>query len=308
MLIREAAAQGNAILRNAGIDNPGLDSSLILSFVLKTSRTSLMAAGSESISEKDFEAFLALIEKRRSGFCAAYITGKKEFRGLEFAVNSSVLVPRPDTETLVEAALKTLNIDLRGLNGLAQNKKINVLDLCTGSGAVAIALKHEMPELEVHASDICAQALDVAQKNSECLLGIDQINFFISDLFDVIKSKHSTFLIPHSPASHSSLVPYSLITANPPYVRTDEIKTLSAEVQNEPRIALDGGESGLFIIECIINEAPQFLINGGSLLLEADPRQMEAITILLKTRRFINIKIYNDLGGSQRVIGGKFEK
>ncbi|MCL2266577.1 MAG: peptide chain release factor N(5)-glutamine methyltransferase [Treponema sp.] len=294
MLIREAIAQGSADLKYAGIKTPGLDAGLLLSHVLKKDRSFLLCAGSEKLSEKNSAAFCELIEKRCSGICTAYLTGKKEFRGLEFAVNSSVLVPRPDTETLVEAALEIC----RDKRGAAD--EIKVLDLCTGSGAVAAALKHEMPELEVYASDISEEALETAKSNSARLLGENKINFFYGDLFGALEPRHSAHNAPQ--------LKFSLIAANPPYIPSDKIETLSAEVQNEPRIALDGGQSGMEIIKRIINDAPLYLEKNGSLIMEADPDQMETIKSLLNLKGFNNIKIYNDLSGSQRVIGGYYEK
>jgi release factor glutamine methyltransferase len=253
-----------------------------------------LASVTETIPENEYNAFCALINKRREGVCAAYLTGKKEFMGLEFTVNNSTLVPRPDTETLVEAALEMCSAKCR------MTKEITVLDLCTGSGAVAIALKHQMPELEVFASDICQETLETAKANASRLLPDNSIRFFSGDLYSAFVTAQSAFNIPQ--------YQFTLITANPPYIPSKEIDTLPAEVRNEPRIALDGGRSGLEIIKRIINEAPLYLQNSGSLLLEADPRQMEEISVLLKTNGFINIKTYKDLAGENRVIGGRHEK
>jgi len=277
MLVSEACAQGCADLKYADIDTPALDASLLLAHVLNTSRESLLAKSKDILSEKNCAAYCGLIERRCSGECIAYIIGKKEFRGLEFAVNPSVLVPRPDTETLVEAAVH--------ISG-----KIRILDLCTGSGAVAVALKNEKPEFEITAADISAGAIETAKKNAACLLPAgSQINFCIGDLFDALPSRDYLF---------------DIIVSNPPYVSSDEIKTLSAEVQNEPVIALDGGADGLGIIKRIINKAPEYLQPEGMLLLEADPRQMREISALLENKGFTEIQFYNDLSGSQRVIGG----
>jgi len=289
MIIREALAAACAELAAAGIDTPSLDAALLLAKVLKNSRTTLAARSGEPLSQKNTEEFSALVERRKKGECAAYILGKKEFRGLEFLVNPSVLVPRPDTETLVEAAItvikeQTESSDMSSANGIC------VLDLCTGSGAVAIALKNEMPYLEVCAADISAEALEIANENSRRLFGENQISFYQSDLYDNL---------PHSS--------FNLIVSNPPYIPTDEIKTLSAEVQNEPRLALDGGKTGLEIISRIIRGSHAFLRRGGSLLLEADPRQMEKIALLLAENGYYDIKLYKDLSWQNRVIGGTYE-
>ncbi|MCL2197021.1 MAG: peptide chain release factor N(5)-glutamine methyltransferase [Treponema sp.] len=340
MLIREALAQGTTDLKYADIKTPNLDASLLLAHVLKINRTKLIASGTDKISAKNCAAFCELIERRASGECVAYITGKKEFRGLEFEVNKSVLVPRPDTETLVEAALEILSENFLAKTQRTQReeeesaceqkppcnscepavrhsvvKNINLLDLCTGSGAVAIALKNEMPELEVHATDISPDALETAKRNAKRLLPKKNIHFHLGDLYNALSpSPSASFASPRELFSKqptaslaSSQELFSLIISNPPYIPSAEIKTLSPEVQNEPLLALDGGESGLDIIKKIIDYAPDYLKNGGVLLLEADPRQMPDIEILLAKRGFNSIKSYKDLSGSIRVIGGKFE-
>jgi len=328
MTIREALAQTGADLKKAGIETSTLDASLLLSHILNTSRASLAASGTEPLSEEALAALRALIQRRLNGECIAYIIGKKEFRGLEFLVNSSVLVPRPDTETLVETALeiikkKKFTTELHGVgkreqridNGEQKEEskeqradRIRVLDLCTGSGAVAIALKSEMPTLEVHASDISAEALEIAKANANRLLPADSIHFYHGDLYTALPPPPSVkFLLTPWNSVEKILNSYSLIVSNPPYIPTEEIKTLSAEVQNEPRIALDGGKSGLEIIERIINGAPEYLERGGALLMEADPRQMKEITFLLEKRGFSEIIIIKDLSGQEQVIGGKYE-
>jgi release factor glutamine methyltransferase len=288
MLIREAVAQGSADLKFAGIKTPGLDASLLLAHVLKTNRTKLMARGTDRLSEKECALFCDLLERRANGECTAYIIEKKEFRGLEFEVNRSVLVPRPETETLVETAIEIIQQNTR------HNSVVTILDLCTGSGAVAVSLKHEMPSCEITATDISSDALNTAIHNAKKLLDGNLINFFQGDLYEAL---------PCSPP-----VPYSLIVSNPPYISSEEIQTLSAEAQNEPRLALDGGASGLEIIKRIIDKAPGYLQQNGYLLLEADPRQMEQITILLDKKGFKDIQLYKDLGGQSRVIGGRFEE
>ncbi|MDR0456280.1 MAG: peptide chain release factor N(5)-glutamine methyltransferase [Treponema sp.] len=310
MTIREALAGGSAALAAAGIENPGLDASLLLAEVFNISRSSLMAAATEPLTETSNAAFDSLIKRRLAGECTAYILGKKEFYGLDFQVNSSVLVPRPDTEILVEAALKQLKIGsgksgrildcmrsvhTKGMcaeaNTLPKQESVlkgRILDLCTGCGAAAIALKHEMPDLEVWAADISAEALEVAAANATRLLTTGEIHFCLGNLFDALPSS-----------------PFTLILSNPPYIPSAEIAGLSPEVRGEPILALDGGSDGLDIISNIISRAPEFLCPGGILLLEADPRQMEQIGSLLSQARFTNIQTHRDLSGKERVIEGK---
>ena len=186
MTIREATAQGAARLKAAGIETPSLDASLLLAHVLDTGREALAAKGEEELSQEAIAALRALLDRRINGECAAYILGKKEFFGLEFLVNPHVLVPRPDTEILVEAALEIIKKEK-----IADNK-IRILDLCTGSGAVAVSLKHEMPQIEVYATDISAEALQTAKTNAARLLGENQIHFCPGDLYNALPASISS--------------------------------------------------------------------------------------------------------------------
>jgi release factor glutamine methyltransferase len=287
MTIREALVEGGGVLTEAGIETSGLDVSLLLAAILNTSRSSLFAAGPQPLADESYAAFNDMLKRRLAGECAAYIVGKKEFYGLEFEVNPSVLVPRPETELLVEVALEEL--------GNKDHIQGRVIDLCTGSGAVAIALKHEMPELEVCATDISPQALAIAAANASRLLSPNSITFYQGDLYDAL----SPLLIAHSPSSLTTIL------SNPPYVPSAEIPGLSPEVRAEPVIALDGGGDGLDLIRRIISSAPLYLGSGGVLLLEADPRQMQIIAALLDQAGFIDVQIRKDLSGNERVIGGK---
>ncbi|MDR0600869.1 MAG: peptide chain release factor N(5)-glutamine methyltransferase [Treponema sp.] len=218
MTVQEVLAEGTLLLRGAGraaaasacISAPALDASLLLAAVLDTDRSSLLAAGPRPVSSAFRTRFLRLVERRVSGECTAYILGKKEFWGLDFFVSPAVLVPRPDTETLVEAALE----HIRQWERKNPDGKIRILDLCTGSGAVAVSLKHECPHAEVTASDISEAALDVACKNAGRLLGdalpgASCIRFIQSDLFGDIPQR------------------FDLVTANPPYVPSGKIAGLA---------------------------------------------------------------------------------
>jgi release factor glutamine methyltransferase len=168
-------------------------------------------------------------------------------------------------------------------------RDLPILDLCTGSGAVAIALKHARPSLEVYASDISPKALAIARENAQGLLGsAGAIQFLSGDLFAP--------LLP---------LQFSLITANPPYVASGEIAGLAREVRGEPRLALDGGPDGMDLIRRIIAGAPAHLLPGGALLMEADPGQMAAITLILEKKGYRDIRTYQDLSGRDRVIEGR---
>ncbi|MDR2021331.1 MAG: peptide chain release factor N(5)-glutamine methyltransferase, partial [Treponema sp.] len=218
MTCREALNTGGALLRSSGIESPSLDASLFMADLLAVERSRLPLLEERELSPELYRRFRERLERRQAGECAAYILGRREFMGLDLTITAEVLVPRPDTETLVEAALAW--IDRRSS---VSGDPLSVLDLCTGSGAVAAALKHERPDLILWASDISARALNVAEANARRLLGPDTITFVQSDLFEAITGS------------------FDLITANPPYIPTGELESLPREVRGEPVLALDGG-------------------------------------------------------------------
>jgi release factor glutamine methyltransferase len=284
MTVREVLAEGARRLGDpspsALIDSPALDASLLLAEVLAARREDLIVRGEEPVAEQDREKFAGFLSRRKNGECVAYILGRREFRGLEFAVNSNVLVPRPDTETLVEAALEYIDSAPE-----EEKKTLSLLDLCAGSGALAVSLKNERPFLSVTASDISGEALETAAANAARLLPANAaVHFIQSDLFGKIAGK------------------FSVIVSNPPYVPAGEILALAPEVRREPRLALDGGGDGLDVIRKIISRAPERLLPKGLLLLEADPGQMPAIRMLLKRSNFSRINIHKDLAGRDRVV------
>jgi release factor glutamine methyltransferase len=261
------------------VESPGLDAALLLAFVLTTTREKLILMDTEPLDGAAAEEFGRALERRIGGECAAYILGHREFWGLDFAVTPDVLVPRPDTETLVEAALAVLS-------RAGKDPPPALLDLCTGSGAVAIALQHESPRLKVYAADISPKALAIARKNAERLLA-DSPCFLEGDLFEPVPK-----------------IRFDLITANPPYVPSAEIPLLPRELRFEPPLALDGGADGLDLIRRIAEDAPAFLRSGGRLIMEADPRQMPAIARILTKKGYRDIRLHQDLSGADRAIEG----
>jgi len=292
MTVREAMAEGKRALKspcfNALITTPELDASLLLAETLRLSREELITRSDKVLTPDELKKFLELLERRKDGECVAYILGKKEFRSLEFFVNPSVLVPRPDTEILVETVLN--EVGLRNKSG-AERETIRVLDLCTGSGAIAVSLKKEMPSLELWATDISAKALETAKANAARHQMAESIRFCQGHLFEALPAE----------------IRFHVIVSNPPYIPSAEIARLPPEVQREPRLALDGGEDGLGTVREIIVRAPDYLEPGGLLLLEAAPEQMKSVWKTLEQNRFINIQTYNDLSGFERVIAGTIE-
>jgi release factor glutamine methyltransferase len=299
--IGEALKEGSSVLASAlsiKTETPSLDARLLLAETLRTEASKLLIIAKDDLSETQYFCYKKLLARRLEGECVAYILERKEFFGLEFYVNPSVLVPRPDTETLVEAGL----VFLRdwGTRGLGDwGRTLRVLDLCTGSGAVAIALKYEMPELEVWASDISAEALAIAKKNSNRLLtGKIQDNGPHGDPITFVESEKRKKI--------EGL--FHLIVANPPYVCSGEIDSLAPEVRGEPKLALDGGQDGLDLIKKIISCAPRYLYPDGILLMEMDASQTPAVRTFFQNHSFGNIKIYKDMAGKDRVMSGIYHR
>jgi release factor glutamine methyltransferase len=282
-------SRGTTLLAGENIDTPALDAALLLADITGLSREKLYIA-KDNLSKDQCRRYLESLEQRRDGKCVAHILGRKEFWGLHFNLTQAVLVPRPDTEILVETALEKIRT--------RYIPPVSLLDLCTGSGAVAIALKHECPDLELWATDLSEEALNAAKGNAEKLLSIKNnfrsIQFLQGDLFLALKNVSKNEGPPQ----------FSIITANPPYIPSGKISSLAPEVRREPLLALDGGEDGLDIIRRIITEAPLYLKAGGMLFLEADPSQMKRIGTLLKERGFRHPEIYRDMAGQDRVISG----
>jgi release factor glutamine methyltransferase len=346
--IRELLVRGTARLAQDSINSPALDAALLLADVLGTSREKLYAAAEAAVSEEQSRRYDEVLERRRGGECIAYILGRKEFWGLDFVAGPAVLVPRPDTETLVEAALLKIREMPRpstvgdagggtgpasggaangGANGVRGGASFFLLDLCTGSGAVAIALKHEAPDAEIWAADISAEALALARLNARRLLPAagkaDNVTTTGSaagpDAGSAVNGGAGAAGKPDAlseavvfvrgdlfAALPGSAPRFAVITANAPYVPSGDIPYLAPEVRREPQLALDGGADGLDLIRRIVAEAPARLEPGGLLLLEADPSQMETIARLMQDRGFGKTELFRDLAGRERVIAGVF--
>jgi len=300
MTLREARAEGADALSRSAVESPALDAALLLAHAAGLDRAKLLARLSDPIAEETLAEYRALIGRRAAGSCVAYLVGRKEFRGLDFIVSPAVLVPRPDTETLVEAALEWIDARAamhgplgprsspRPLRPEAPSRTLRALDVCTGSGCVAISLKAERPGLSQAAADLSEAALEVARENARRLLpgGAADIEFFLGDLLEPVAA------------------PYDLITANPPYVPSAVIETLAAEVRAEPRLALDGGADGLVLVRRLAFEAACKLAPGGRLLIEAGHDQAPAVAEILGAAGLVDIAFQRDLAGIERVTGG----
>ncbi|MGI6109374.1 MAG: peptide chain release factor N(5)-glutamine methyltransferase [Bacilli bacterium] len=268
-LLREAAP----VLRNAGIDTARLDTELLLAQVLKVDRISFYVHPDRRVSEKEQEEFLELIERREKREPIAYITGHKEFMGLDFLVEPGLLIPRPDTEVIVEWIIGRLD----GRTGL------NILDLCSGSGAIGLSAGSALPGAGIVLSDLSETAVRVGTDNARRLGVPAEIRH--GNLFKTIRSGER----------------FDLIVSNPPYIADDEIDGLEPEVSEwEPRIALSGGADGYQIYRRIIREADSFLKPGGILILEAGDGQAQTLAGILEKSGFGSIELIPDLTGTVR--------
>jgi release factor glutamine methyltransferase len=267
--------KGAARLRAAGIASPELDAALLLAEAMGLTREALFLRENDETSAEQRSAFAALLERRLGGESIALIRGFREFFGLDFVVNTGVLCPRPETELLVEKALEWIAARSQG--------ETRLLDLCTGSGAVAIAVKHSRHEVFVAASDISPEAIETAKINAR-RLSAGEIVFYQADLFEGIPGQ------------------FDIITANPPYIPTGCLAGLPPEVRLEPRLALDGGQDGLSLIRRIVSGAAGRLGRGGRLLLEIGDGQASEAAALFRAAGFHDIETYRDLGGTERVI------
>jgi len=263
------------------IENARLNAEVLLAHQLHVKRISLYLNFDQPLTEKEVSGYRDLIRRRLKREPLQYITGIQEFWSLAFKVNPHVLIPRPETEILVEQALT--------LAGSFHEAPTRVLDLGTGCGVISVSMAKEVPETLILATDISGEALIVARENAQNHGVVNRITFLRGDLFEP--------LMPEKPGFH-------LIASNPPYVSTHEIQGLLPEVAlHEPRLALDGGKDGMNFLRKIIYQAPHFLRPGGWLLLEMSPYQVEkALFTLAETGVYQNETKIEDYSHRQRVV------
>ena len=280
MTWKQLLDQGQCILREADIADALPDAWYLLEHVSGMSRADYFLRQEEPILSKVMECYLALVKKRSRHIPLQYLTGSQEFMGLAFLVDSRVLVPRQDTELLVEKLLP-----------LVQGKK--VLDLCTGSGCIAVSLAVLGNPLSVDAVDLSEDALELARENAQRLQA--EVEFFHSDLFQGIRDR----LIKEK---------YDVIVSNPPYIAADVVKTLMPEVrEHEPLMALDGGPDGLAFYRQIAGEAGNYLRPGGMVWVEIGYDQGDPVRRLFLEQGFHHVECYRDLCGKNRIISAKWK-
>jgi len=279
MTIKEAINQAVIMMKNENIEAPKNKARMLLQATLKKSKEYLIIYDNKEITAQEREAYVKNVKRLILGEPLQYITGKQEFMKLNFFVTKDVLIPRQDTEILVE---EVINISKNIENPM-------ILDLCTGSGAIAVSLAKYISNVKIYATDISSKAIDVAKKNAEFNGVKNNIDFIESNLFSKIKN-----------------LKFDIIVSNPPYIETDEIIKLPKDVQNEPRMALDGGKDGLMFYRSIAKEAPEFLNSNGYLCFEIGYNQKQKVKqILEEQNKYVNIYSKKDLCENDRVVVGQ---
>ena len=279
MQIREALQQAKQILKAAAIDTASLDANLLLSHVTSLSKVMLIAHDEDELSKEQEDKFFSLINKRKSGYPIAYILGYKEFFGLRLKVTEDTLIPRPDTEVLVEEVIE-----------LAKKKDAkNILDIGTGSGAITVSLAKYLENVKVTSVDISDIALEIGKRNAISNEVDDRINFVKSDLFTNIDKETK----------------FDIIVSNPPYIKREVIDTLDKQVKDyEPYNALEGGVDGLDFYRAITKQAKNYLKKGGILAYEVGHDQSKDVSKLMEMDGYTNIYTLKDLQQIDRVVIG----
>ena len=258
-----------------GAETPRLDAEVLLSYLLGQKRIFLYVHFDQPLTAEELARYREMVKRRAAGEPVAYICGEKEFMGLTFKVTLAVLVPQPDTETLVEAAIERL----KGKEGA------RIADVCTGSGAIALALAHYLPESSIVATDISTEAVSIAKENAENLGLSERVEFREGDLLAPLAGET-----------------FDAIVSNPPYIPGAEIAGLPREVRAEPKIALDGGTDGLDFYRRLVHESAALLKDGGFLAVECGDTQAGAIVNMAVTGGFGKTEIVRDLADKERVV------
>jgi release factor glutamine methyltransferase len=291
--VEACLASGTLLLEQVGIETARLDTECLVASALGCARWQLLLDRRRRLSREEFCQVLRLIRRRERREPLAYILGTREFWSLPLSVSAGVLVPRPETETLVEAALaawKEMGAGRQVPSDGSREAGARIVELCTGSGAVAIAMASEMPTARILATDVSWRALRVARANAERNGVARRIDFLRGDLWCAVNGQAPVGSV-------------DLVVANPPYIPTAEMATLMPEVRWEPRLALDGGEDGLRVIREIVATSPDRIRPGGFLLLEIGADQAAAVRALTDASgRFEPARVRCDLAGHPRVV------
>ena len=298
LLVKEMLTMGEKQLMDSDIADATRDCKILYCYMMDIPFSKIILEYQNMLQDRLCEKYFELIDRRSSGEPVQYIMESQEFMGLEFIVNENVLIPRQDTETLVEDALEIINTGtLRGEDMDVKRKEWDILDLCTGSGAIGVSLARIANKVNVTCSDISEGAIKVAKENAQKHGVAKSVKFEQGDLFK-----------PFS--KHFRKQKFDMIISNPPYIKSSVIPTLQKEVcEHEPLSALDGGESGLDFYEKIVSGVGSHLRKGGVLLLEIGHDQGEAVSGLLsRNGDFTSIRVLQDLANRDRIVFAKKSK
>lgn len=275
MTIKDALTKAINILKKSNIENSIQQAKILLANVLQTSKEYILINENEILSNEIYKDFIKKMESVAEGMPLQYITHIQEFMRMDFYVDENVLIPQPDTEILVEDVLSIIG----------EQENLSLLDMCTGSGAIAVSIAKNTNNCKIYAVDISNTALEVAKKNA-IKNGVDEkIEFINSNMFEKLDINKK----------------FDIIVSNPPYIETDTIKQLDIQVQNEPKIALDGGIDGLDFYRNILANSRKYLKENGTIAMEIGYNQRKAVTDLFKTQ-YENVYCKKDLSGKDRVI------
>ena len=275
MTIQQLYEWGRKSLEEAGVPDSGVDARLLLEFACQISRSDLFVHGDRVPETQQEETYRGMIQKRSQRIPLQHLTGEQDFMGLTFRVNENVLIPRQDTEILVEEILKDMHGGMR------------ILDICTGSGCILISLLNYSNECQGVGVDLSKEALEVARENAATLIPEENCVFMESDLLEKVEGK------------------FDVVVSNPPYIASDVIETLMPEVrEHEPRMALDGREDGLYFYRRIIKESQPFLNGGAKMFFEIGYDQGEAVRNMMEESGFLEVNVMKDYAGLDRVVSG----
>ena len=275
MNIQTLLNKANKILGSSSSKSPKLDSEILLSEVIKKNRKYLILNSNEELKKKNIKSFDCLVKRRKRGEPIAYLVKKKEFWKQNFYINKNVLIPRPDTELLVEETLKLFNV----------NSKLNMLDIGTGSGCILLSILNERKNFFGTGIDISKKAINVARFNAKMHQLSNRVKFYNSDVDKFLKGK------------------YDLIISNPPYIKQKDLKYLEIDVKDfEPKLALDGGKDGFSKITKVISKATMLLKRNGRFILEMGFDQKNKILNILRQNNFFINKVLKDYGKNDRCV------
>ena len=286
MNIKELINFGKTTLEKNKVEDAGIIARVLAQYILKMDRNKMVINENSNIEEIDKHRYYLAIIEIIQGMPLQYITNSQEFYGIQMYVNEKVLIPQPDTEILVQEVIKI--IEQKNKN--KEQKDMEILDMCTGSGCIAVAIATNVQNVNVMLADVSREALEIAKVNAQHTNTTEKFKFIQTNMFESVEGK------------------FDIIVSNPPYIETDTIKSLDKQVQNEPILALDGGKDGLKFYRILVNEGYKYLNKDGYLCMEIGYNQKQKVEELLKqNEKYTSIYTLKDFNGNDRVVIAKLK-